>query len=961
MNAFLKQTAEFCLGQQGLDRTLFIFPNRRSMIFFRKYLCDAPQRSNRVTLLPRMTTVSDFYEKVSGKVPSDRTGLLLKVYECYKSFKTDAESFDDFIYWGGVILSDFDDVDKYLVDARSLFINISNLSEIRDNYSYANDRQKAAIERLGIHFIGEGWSKRGDKDAKKEFLTIWNLLYPLYVKLHESLDKDGLAYSGMIYREIAQKAKSGELMEMLEKAWPEVEKFAFVGLNAISESERVTMKKMKDALKADFYWDYGCGMFIGENAVVNELMERNVRDFPGRFTPKAEGIPNFHAVSVPSSTGQAKLLKTILSSVDPSERGLDFAIVLSDETMLSTVLGEIPGSVGNVNVTMGYPLKSSEWVAFMKDVMNLQLNLRRGRADGIPRFYHKFVRDVLSSGIIRSVMDGEEMERTDRVLKKNEVYIQGSEFGDDGLPGTLFTPVLSAPATGKAACEALADYLLTLTEEMAGRLPEGGNLQKEFALMYWKCVNRLKGMGLDVLPKTWASLLDQLVAGESVPFEGEPLSGMQVMGPLETRALDFRHIVILNANEGVFPRRSFRESFIPPVLREGFGLPTSRNQDAVWEYYFYRLISRAENVWMVWDSRTDGLVTGEESRFVGQLRYICSQKVNFRQVRAEARVESGGMEDGRQKTEEDVEAIRHATLSASSVESYIKCPMSFYYHIVRGLNAEEEVAESLDAGLMGTVCHDTLQALYTSAEAMRDDRPFDKRNDKGTWEPPHRIPLSYLKSWADDAEGIRRKVNSTICSKLHCQEVSGRDLVTAEIAVRYVRQVVKSDIRLLENAGVRELTIHGLEKNLSTEICGHRFTGFIDRIDSITDGSIRVVDYKTGSDRQKCLGPGTKASDIFKQGGDKAALQFFLYDRMLEDCGRFEGRRIVNSMYAMTDMFTAGVETYNSGDLPCDDIMNALSGTLTQMEDLEVPFKISGDSSSCRYCDFKVLCGKKGN
>ncbi|MBO4465233.1 MAG: PD-(D/E)XK nuclease family protein [Bacteroidales bacterium] len=953
MKPFLKQVALHYYRQDGLGEKIFVFPNRRSMAFFRKHLCDFVKADGKPMLAPRLTTVGDFICQMTGASTSDRISLLLELYDTYCSLNPQAEKLDDFIYWGDVLLADFDDVDKYRVDAKGLFANIADLKAMQDDYSYADKKQKDAIEKLVRNFDNVTHSGNPRRDVKENFLQIWNILYPLYTNYKQNLRWKDMAYEGMIYRDLAEVLDEKLVADLLETAFPGTSTCVFVGLNALNECEKSVMKKLQNAGLAEFCWDY-TGKFI----------EENLKLFPNVFTPEGgDRLPKVHVVKVPSATGQAKMLPVLIDQVPDKERGLDFAVVLADETMLMPVLNSLPKCKEGVNVTMGYPMDASEWSSLMRDVLEMQMHLRPKGGEHF--FYHKDVKDILSSAILQALLDEEEKKTVGSIVSAAKFYIPRADFGQGQLLSAIFRPVVTKPGEADATqIRALADYLLDLTQTIASRLQglsKEYDLQLDFAKRYYCAVVRLRDLDRAMLPRTWAHLLNQILAGESVPFDGNPLGGLQVMGPLETRALDFKHIVILNANEGVFPRIGSGASFVPAEVRQAFGLPTYQRQEDVWAYYFYRLIHRAENVWMLYDSRSDGLNTGEESRYAKQLRYLGKHWCTFEESVAQADVSHSEDVSVIPKTAEDIERIKNHLFSPSSFHTYLDCPAKFYYNVVMGLKAEDEVKESLDSGLLGNICHDTLHALYIGEEAMNSDEPFDKRDNKyadftGT------VTKEYLLDWQNRKDDIKRKVLSLIRAELKTVEVTGRDLVTADIIVNYVLQVIKSDLKLMGNR--RSLEILGLEAHLGpVEICGHKFHGYIDRIDSFEDGTARVVDYKTGSDRQNVLSTSLKPSSIFKGDNvyaNKAALQFFIYDRLVENNPRCAGLALSNSMYAMSDFFEEDVRVWEQDEEFNKSVEEELQKTFDEMENPETGFKkVDKNSNSCKFCDFRVICGRE--
>lgn len=988
MTPFLKQVAQHYFREAGsdLEDICFVFPNRRSLVFFRKYLCECVKGADSPVLAPEMLTVNEFFYKVTGADMTDRVTLLLELYDCYKDLNPNAESLDDFVFWGDVILGDFNDVDKYLVDPKQLFTNVADFKGIEDTFDYLTDNQREAMEKFVGHFrLGNGFnasnvnvsgsnagsgSESGSggvkKDAKLEFAKIWNLLYPLYVSYNEALEAKGMAYEGMVYRKLADSLDNKAVEDLLGAE--AAQKYVFVGLNALNECEKKTLRKLKEASLAEFCWDYSGDMIKHPQNRSSYFLSENIKAFPQAFSIDPEGVkvPEISVISVPSSTGQAKQLPSILDSIPEEERGTDTAVILPDESLLMPILNTIPLYVKDINVTMGYPMSESAFFSFMDDLAVMQLHLRERNGNWL--FYHKQVWSIFSSSVFKAAADEKSIELVSKIKQEAKYYIPQEDFEGTELLKTLFRPVVKDLASVDMI-EKLATYQLDVVSFIAPSLKcnQAMALETEFAREYYKSVAFLKVKGLKVLPVTYLKLLRQLLGPVSVPFQGEPLKGLQIMGPLEVRALDFKNLVIMSSNEGVFPRRSFSSSFIPPELRKGFDLPTYEYQDAVWAYYFYRMICRAEKVWMVWDSRTEGLNSGEESRYIKQLRYHFG--VSLKEYVAKAEVSAPVSEDEIVKTEEHVRIIREKCLSASSIQNYMSCSMKFYYSVVEKLEPDNDVLESMDASMIGTIYHDTMFSLYYSEELMASTEDFDKLQRDGRAPAGMEfVTLEYLEAWSKRQKDIRKRVMALICCKMNSLEVRGRDLVVANIIVKYVLKTIARDIEIMREKGVRKFRVLGLELKSFCEINGFKFIGFIDRVDSYEDGTARVVDYKTGKDNPEQLdiddgNAETHRNDIFDEKGkkraeNKASLQFFIYDKMMKDSKEFSKLVLSNSMYSVSQMFSSAPESYPCNEAFYNMMERKLSELLDEIADLKVPFTRTEDEDTCRYCDFKMLCGR---
>ena len=973
MVPFLKQVAQYYYESGKAGDRCFIFPNRRSMVFFRKHLAQAVKEDAcHVPLaVPRMMTINDFFYEVSGAAPADKVRLLLYLYRCYAELNKKAEPLDEFVFWGDVILGDFNDVDKYLADPKQLFANVADLKRLQDDYSYLTEAQRKAIEGFVSHFSDLSGKLTVDLDSdnpavKERFLQIWNLMYPLYCRYNELLKENGLAYEGMVYRGVADRLKSEAVEDVFGASFPDGQVFVFVGLNTLNECEKRVLRKLKEASRAEFCWDYSGSMIQDPQNRSSLFMSENIMEFPQvkRWDEESVGVPAVNVVSVPSSVGQAKRLPDILAAV--KDKG-DCAIVLPDENLLVPVLNSIPDDVQDINVTMGLPMKGSLLYSLMETVSAMQLHMAFRRNGW--HFYHKQVWDLFSNPLFRNAADDRTKEIVQGVKSAAKYYIPQEDLSGTPLLDTVFRPVISDPKSkAKSQISGFALYqqsVITAVASSAAADPQLA-LELEYAKEYYKGINMLQDslMEMEILPLTYVRLLGQFLGMSSVPFKGEPLKGLQIMGPLETRALDFSNLIIMSSNEGVFPHRSVSSSFVPPELRKGFGLPTYELQDAIWAYYFYRMISRAENVWMLVDSRTEGLKSGEESRYIKQLEYHFGLPLNRYTVQMDS-MKTASLPDI-VKTEEDIRKIRETVLSATAVQNYLACPAKFYYAVLNGLEREDEVSESLDAGMFGTVFHEVMRSLYTSEEAMDPAFFFDSPGAARSLRPLRHITREYIQGWLEREDAIRAKVCALIEHELNLVEITGRNLVVTDVIVRYVVKTLMSDLQMLMESGRESFEILGRELRVTGTFHGFGFKGFIDRLDAFGPDEVRVVDYKTGR---------VLDDDIFIEDGNaeaiaqkiftpdvkdrpKIALQFFIYDLLVKDRDEAKGRKLYNCVYSTSRLF---------GELPVAVPVNkvffdAMSGSmevlLDEMCDPDTGFRRTEDEHVCGYCDFKTICGR---
>ncbi len=974
MTPFLRQAAAYYCRQTDLPlgACCFVFPNRRAAAFFKQHLREEVRLHGpcHAQFAPKLLTINDFFYQSAGIRPTDRIQLLIELYDCYKALHPKAEPLDEFIFWGDILLGDFDDIDKYRVDAKMLLANVSDLKAIQEDFSYLSETQRKAIENFLGHFRDNAGVLTVDlgsdnPNTKERFLGIWNLLYPLYTSFRDSLRRKGMAYEGMVYRDLADRLEGGESAADLLSS--DVH-YVFIGLNALNECERTVLTKMRNAGMADFLWDYVSGMIRDKANKSTVFMDDNVARFPMpadfRLEDDPKHVPEVTVISVPSATGQAKLLPGILDQTDRSDP-VGTAIVLPDETLLTPVLNSIPPQWEDINVTMGYPLGAGAIYTLLDNAAALQLNLRC--KEGKWFFYHRPVTALLSSSLLRRILTPEEQETVRRIRSGARYYISEEEIRKGPLLRTLFRVIVRQPQERLPA--QIRDIIAWLKEVLSAI---GRGLTRDDAMLLeldltkrcFTAVEMLSGRPelMEVQPAAWFRLLQRLLAPQSVPFNGEPLKGLQIMGPLETRALDFRHLILLSANEGVFPRHSVSSSFIPPELRKGFGLPTYEFQDAVWAYYFYRLLQRAEKVWLVYDSRTEGIRSGEESRYIKQLQYHF--RVPIRRQVAQPELKSGQDGEPIVKSPETLAALHDHPLSASALNNYLNCPAKFYYQFVCRLEEDEEVAESLDGRMLGNVYHQTMQSLYLGGEALAPEFPVYDHQAVARIRPLDALTPAYLEGLIKDDDRIRKKIDFLILKEMHIIEVSGRNLVVADVLLRYVLQTLQRDLELAREHG--SIRILGLERHMAWQYAGFDFTGIIDRMDSIEEGVIRILDYKTGRVKDEDTdirdeNAQSVADLLFGPSNEKRptiAFQLFLYDMFTRALPEYRNVRIENGIYAPANLFVSAPVTNGLSPVFVNLVKERLGGILAEIDDPAVPFRLTDELKTCEMCNFKMICGR---
>ena len=959
MKPFLYQVASLFYEKWGAEvsRLAFVFPNRRTGLFFQKYLsevADIPLFS------PTILTINDLFIQLSGKQSADRISMLFTLYDIYIRQSGSTETFDEFLYWGEMLLNDFDDIDKYMANARMLFSNVTDLREIENDFDFLSDEQIAAIRSFWSSFY-----PRGDTPNQQQFLAVWQVLYDLYEEFRATMAAEGKGYEGMIFREVVESMERGESPDL------PYEQIVFVGLNALSVSEERFLAQLQKREIADFYWDYVSDKVTDPDNKASYFVSRNRKSFPSSMKlPSEEKVKTeIEVIGIPSGIGQAKHVYTLLSdwckeAEMSSEEALRTAVILPDEHLLIPVLNAIPEQIRRINVTMGYPLAGTPVASLIEYILALQKNVRY--IDRNPLFYFRDVLPVLNHRYILSTSPEIISSLVKEITENNKIYISHTELGKTPLLEILFTPVTGV--------EAFSDYLIKVLEELNKVMsalsdeeeedaPQRTNdLEQEFIFHYFTTVNRMKEVMKDARIEmkidTFFRLLKRVTDTITIPFHGEPLSGLQIMGVLETRALDFDRLIILSMNEGIFPQRKAANSFIPYNLRRGFGLPTYEHQDSVWAYHFYRLIERASHVSLLYDTRSNGLQTGEVSRFVHQLHY--HYEVPMRDKLVVYNVSSSKTPPLAVPKREDImrrlDAYRKGgskAISASAINTYLDCPLKFYFSVVEGIREEEEVSETIESDVFGSILHKVMEELY---------KPFQGKM----------VTVDLLKAIRKDTALLTGAIARAFASEFFKTEVvrslTGQNYLIGEMIRKYVEKILERDGKLTPFVYIEsERKINGLiSLSDHSEI---RLKGFIDRVDEVLD-AIRIIDYKSGS------GTTTFSSieSLFnKEEKDraKAVMQVFMYCWMYAHFTENKGKTIQPGIYYVRSLFSdpfdpsvyhriergksEKVEDFSGYAQAFEE---GLRGCLDEIFNPEIPFTQTPTGKACSYCPFKGICGK---
>ena len=826
-----------------LQSLTFVFPNRRAGLFFRRHLAKAIARP---AFAPQILTINQLFQSFSHYNIADPIDLLLRLYNIYSDIYLKPacldETFDDFFFWGRMMLSDFNEVDMHLVDAKQLFSNLADNKDIDIRFSQLGDDSRTSIQSFLKSFSGEQQTP-----ARQKFMHIWRCMFPIYNALRQQLQADNIAYMGMLCREVVESGRQS--IGSLSKG-----KYVFAGFNALTEAEKQLMLILKEEERAQFWWDYSHQWLRDSDNCASLFCQENLSLFPD-CSPQKEprtNTPILHLLQIPSSTGQARETAAILSHLQPTD-WTQVGVVLPDEKLLQPVLCNIPANVENVNITMGLSLQTTPVYSLLQHLSELQL-LSVQRNNQI-LYYHKPVISLLSHPYLQSPQT---VSLVQKIHSDNLTYVPQSFVTESPLLSLLFNHSDSAMQTLSSLHRLL--LMLVVPEKEDGPLTLADKQRNEYIYQTITAINRLHSLlssHPNICPsvKTLYALLCNIVADISVPFEGEPLAGLQIMGMLESRSMAFDTLIITDVNDEILPGHPATHSYIPYDMRKVFGLPTPERQDAVYAYNFYRLLSEAKEVWLLQNTITDERNSGEESRFVLQLQHQYHVPITRHMLSVVPQV-TPQQPLYVEKTPEVLrqlalrfcpapEDTKGKGLSPSALNTYVSCPLRFYLEHVCRFGEADKIEESIAPNDLGTVLHETMRELYNEHCGNVVTKPL--------------------------IEDMRRKLLRSDIIEQHYRriflrnrqtELEGKDRLPLKVVLQYALRILDCDATLTpftyiasEKSCRAFLPIEQITDSPTFhQIARHplMLKGIIDRVDKV-GGNIRIIDYKTGS--QHCTFP----------------------------------------------------------------------------------------------------------
>ena len=957
MESFLKLVAAdlYKHTEGNLAHTAVVFPNKRAGLFFNEYLA---QESDSPIWSPAYVSISELFRSLSPWEVGDPVKLVCELYKIFRRETQSTETLDDFYFWGEMLISDFDDADKNKVDTDKLFSNLQDLRNIMDDSPFIDDEQEEAIRQFFQNFSIERRTA-----LKERFISLWDVLGNIYKGFRESLASQNIAYEGMMYRHV---------IEHLDVDKLPYEKYVFVGFNVLNKVEHTLFTQLKDVGKAVFYWDYD-EFYMKENrqAVTHEAGEfirRNLRDFPsplsGELFKNLSKPKEVHYIASSTENAQARYLpQWIRNNLTTPEK--ETAVVLCNEALLQPVLHSLPAEVKHVNITMGFPLSQTPVYSFLIALLELHthgFNFKSGR------YTFQSVVTLLKHPYTRQLTGQAELLEKE-LTRNNRFYPLPGELGKDEFLTRLFTPL----SGNLNLCIRLSETL----QQVAGIYQANtsgtedtdafNQLYRESLFKAYTTINRFRTLieedELTVQSETFRRLLVKVLSATNIPFHGEPAIGMQVMGVLETRNLDFRHLVLLSVNEGQLPKSGGDSSFIPYNLRKAFGMTTIEHKIAVYAYYFYRLLQRAERITLMYNTSSDGLNRGEWSRFMLQFLIEWPHPIT-RQFLEAGQSPQGTSPITVEKTPDvmrrmqslfDVRANPKAKFSPSALNYYLDCPLKFYYRYVAGLSAPDEVSAEIDSATFGSIFH------YAAEHIYKDLTTHGKVINKEALETLLRNEVK-LQDYVDTAF---KKLFFNVPQN-EKPEYNGVQLINSAVIARYLKQLLQNDLRYAPFTFIAsEMEVdEPIDIQTPKGVIKSRIGGIIDRMDS-KDGTLRIVDYKTGGDAD--TPPHVESLFIPDKKRSNYVFQTFLYAAIM--CRKQPTMKIAPALLyihrAATETYSPviqmgeprkpkeAVEDFSKYE---KEYRERLQGLLEEIFNPEKSFTQTEIIEKCTYCDFKALC-----
>ena len=945
---FLEYVAEDIIGKYGTDlsRIAVVFPNKRAALFLNEHLA---RIAGQPVWSPAYITISDLFRQHTDLKPADPIKLICDIHKSFTKCTGIDETLDHFYGWGQLLLADFDDIDKNMADADSIFCNLKDIHEL-DDISYLDDEQKEMLKRFFANF-----SDDIESELKKRFLSLWSHFGDIYHDYNRRLTEQGIGYEGAIYRKVA----SEETLHL------KYDKYLFVGFNLIQKVERVLFSRLMKEGKAKFYWDFDEYYMPTARAQQSASVPNNTASFAAYLTDFPNELDNTNRdiyanmrrpkrirfISSPTENAQARFASNWLLENDRYKAGRKTAVVMCDESILLPIMHSLPPEADKVNITSGFPLAMTPVASLVMLLFDLYtLGLRnKGTA-----FNPHYLKKLMAHPYARHLQEVHLKGVHSKGVHLSQVHQEGSA--------------------------ALLQHIATLVKQVGiATKQEGDALTQESVFRMFTILNRLAALAdsgdLLVDNTTLRRLVSQLVGAASIPFHGEPVVGVQIMGVLETRNIDFDNVLLLSCNEGNMPKGVNDSSFIPYSIRKAHGLTTIDNKVAIYSYYFHRLLQRAGDITIAYNNSTDNGHTGEMSRFMLQLLVESGQKIDHYSLTAKNQP-SPLMPKAIEKDETALSKLEEMSrLSPSAINTYIRCKLAFYYQYIAHIKEPDSDPETIDNRMFGNIFH---RAAYLIYKDITDHSPV--------------IEKAHIQAYLSNRKLLASVVDRAF-EEEECKTNNGLQIINREVIIEYITKLLKIDQQLCpfsilameEEAKVYtqlSFTIpsggalkgSALVSSAPTKQYNLTIGGIIDRLDAVTDKQtgkrrIRVVDYKTGNKPSSAI---KSIEEVFdpKNIASKHSnyfLQAILYSLIVS---RSKEWNAANDAVSPALLFIKQAATNDYDPTLCidkhpisdvtvyeEEFLTKLKETVADMYSPDAAFTPTDDRKKCELCPYRMLCG----
>ena len=945
---FLEYVAEDIIGKYGTDlsRIAVVFPNKRAALFLNEHLA---RIAGQPVWSPAYITISDLFRQHTDLKPADPIKLICDIHKSFTKCTGIDETLDHFYGWGQLLLADFDDIDKNMADADSIFCNLKDIHEL-DDISYLDDEQKEMLKRFFANF-----SDDIESELKKRFLSLWSHFGDIYHDYNRRLTEQGIGYEGAIYRKVA----SEETLHL------KYDKYLFVGFNLIQKVERVLFSRLMKEGKAKFYWDFDEYYMPTARAQQSASVPNNtasfaayLSDFPNELDNTDRDIyanmrrpKRIRFISSPTENAQARFASNWLLENERYKAGRKTAVVMCDESILLPIMHSLPPEADKVNITSGFPLAMTpvaSLVMLLFDLYTLGLR-KKGTA-----FNPHYLKKLMAHPYARHLQD---------------VHLKG-----------VHSKGVHLSQVHQEESAALLQHIATLVKQVGiATKQEGDALTQESVFRMFTILNRLAALAdsgdLLVDNTTLRRLVSQLVSSSSIPFHGEPVIGVQIMGVLETRNIDFDNVLLLSCNEGNMPKGVNDSSFIPYSIRKAHGLTTIDNKVAIYSYYFHRLLQRAGDITIAYNNSTDNGHTGEMSRFMLQLLVESGQKIDHYSLTAKNQP-TPLMPKAIEKDETALSKLEEMSrLSPSAINTYIRCKLAFYYQYIAHIKEPDSDPETIDNRMFGNIFH---RAAYLIYKDITDHSPV--------------IEKAHIQAYLSNRKLLASVVDRAF-EEEECKTNNGLQIINREVIIEYITKLLKIDQQLcpfsilameeeakvytqlsftIPSGGALKggaLVSSAPDKHYSLTI-----GGIIDRLDVVTDKQtgkrrIRVVDYKTGNKPSSAI---KSIEEVFdsKNIASKHSnyfLQAILYSLIVSGSKEWNAANdpvspaLLFIKQAATNDYdpTLCIDKHPISDVTVyeEEFLTKLKETVADMYSPDAAFTPTDDRKKCELCPYRMLCG----